>query len=105
MAKGYAARYCNVFAVSLKVLYNEEYLRFPDALDLKRIAKIHKERHVVSGMFDSLDCMQTGWKKFQRGGRHHLKLGETLADQLWCLKHCQIIIHGSGVHHSAMLGH
>ena len=106
MSKGLAARCCDVFALSMKLLYGEEYLRIPDALDLKRIAKLHKERHGVNGMFGSLDwiaCTPLG-KIVQRDGRHHSKGGKKLAGQLWCLKHCQIIIYGSGMHHSAMLG-
>ena len=39
MSKGLAARCCDVFALSMKLLYDEEYLCTPDALDLKRIDK------------------------------------------------------------------
>jgi hypothetical protein len=104
MSKGLAARCCDVFALSMKLLNDEIYRRIPDALDLKRIAKLHKERHGVNGMFGSLDCMHTPWKSCPRDGRHNSKAGKKLAGQPWCLKHCQIIIYGSGMHHSAMLG-
>jgi hypothetical protein len=61
MSKGLAARCCDVFALSMKLLYDEEYLHIPDTLDLKRITKIHKKRHGVNGMFGCLDCMQNPW--------------------------------------------
>ena len=61
-SKCQTARCCDVFALSVKLLYDEEYLHTPDTLDLKRIAKLHKECHGVNGMFGSLDCMHTPWK-------------------------------------------
>jgi hypothetical protein len=70
MFKGLAASCCNVFALSIKLLYDEEYLHIPDALDLKRISKLHKEHHGVHGMFGSLDwiaCTPLG-KSVQRDG-------------------------------------
>jgi hypothetical protein len=67
MSKGLAARSCDVFALSMKLLYNEEYLRSPDALDLKRNAKFYKECHGVNGMFGSLDYMHTPWKNGPKG--------------------------------------
>jgi hypothetical protein len=55
MSKGLVAvRCCDVFALSIKLLYDEDYIRTPDALDLKRIAKLHKERH-GNGILGSLD--------------------------------------------------
>jgi hypothetical protein len=76
MSKGLAARCCDVFALSMKLLYDEEYLRIPDALDLKRIAKLHKERHGVNGMFGSLDCMHTPWKNCPKGWQASFKSGK-----------------------------
>ena len=67
MSKGLAARCCDVFALSMKLLNDEIYRRIPDALDLKRIAKLHKERHGVNGMFGSLDCMHTPCKNCPKG--------------------------------------
>jgi hypothetical protein len=67
MSKGLPAMCCDVFALSMKLLYDEEYHRTPDALELKRIAKIHKERHGVNGMFGSLHCMHTPWKNYLKG--------------------------------------
>ena len=48
-------------------------------------------------------CTPLG-KIVQRDGRCHLKAGKKLAVQPRCLKHCQIIIYGSGVYHWTMLG-
>jgi hypothetical protein len=87
----------------MQVRYDEEYLCIPDALDLK-IVKLHKEHHGVNGIFVSLDCMHTPWKNCPKHGRHHSKAGKKRAVQPRCLKHCQIIIYGSGMHPSAMLG-
>jgi hypothetical protein len=41
MSKGLAATCCEMFAVVMKLIYDEEYLRLPDALDLKRIIELH----------------------------------------------------------------
>jgi hypothetical protein len=76
MSKGLAARCCDVFALLMKLLYDEEYLRIPDALDLKRIAKLHKERHGVNGMFGSLDCIHTPWKNCPKGWQASFKSGK-----------------------------
>jgi hypothetical protein len=73
MSKGLAARCCDVLALSMKLRYDEEYLRTPDTLDLKRIAKLHKEHHSVNGMFGSLDCMHTPWKNCPKGWQASFK--------------------------------
>ena len=45
-------------------------------------------------------CIPLG-KIVQSDGRHQSKAGKKLAGQpWWCLKHCQIIIYGSGWHAS-----
>ena len=41
MSKGLAATCCEMFAVVMKLIYDEEYLHLPDALDLKRIIELH----------------------------------------------------------------
>ena len=57
-----------MFAFEMKLIYNEEYLRISDALDLKRVIELHKERDGrVNGMFGSLDCMHTAWKDCPKG--------------------------------------
>jgi hypothetical protein len=68
MSKGLNARCCDVFDLSMKLLYDEKYLRTSDALDFKRIAKLHKEGHGVNGMpFGSLDCRRTPCKNCPKG--------------------------------------
>ena len=77
MSKGLVAvRCCDVFALSIKLLYDEDYIRTPDALDLRRIAKLHKERHGVNGMFGSLDCMHTPWKNCPKEWNASFKSGK-----------------------------
>ena len=68
MSKGLAAAHCcEMFAVVMKLIYDEEYLRLPDALDLKRIIKLHKKWDGVKGMLGSLDCIHTAWKNCPKG--------------------------------------
>lgn len=76
MSKGLAATCCEMFAVVMKLIYDEEYLRLPDALDLKRINELHKKRHGVNGMFGSLDCMHTAWKNCPKGWQASFKSGK-----------------------------
>jgi Plant transposon protein len=57
------ARLCCVkFALTIRNIYQDEYLRCPDVQDLKRINQLHKHVHNIDGMFGSLDCMHTYWK-------------------------------------------
>ncbi|KAI2509563.1 Plant transposon protein [Fragilaria crotonensis] len=76
MSKGLAASCCKMFAVVMKLIYDEEYLRLPDALDLKRIIELHKKRHGVNVMFGSLDCMHTAWKYCPKGWQALFKSGK-----------------------------
>ena len=62
MSEGLAARCCDEFAAIIKCIYENEYLRTPDATDLRSILQLHNQRHGVNGMFGSLDCMHTEWK-------------------------------------------
>jgi hypothetical protein len=62
MSKTLARECCYHFDRKMKEVYIKEYLRCPDAIDLKRINKLHKVVHGVEGMFGSLDCMHTYWK-------------------------------------------
>jgi hypothetical protein len=54
MSQGLAAKCCDEFAAIMKLLFDKEYLRFPDTSDLTRIIILHKERHQVNGMFGSI---------------------------------------------------
>ena len=102
MSKGLAATCCKIFAVVMKLMYDEEYLHIPDALDLKRIIELHKECHGMNGMFASLDCMHTAWKNCPKGWQASFKSGtETCAGSPWCLKCWQTIIYGSDMHYLA----
>ncbi len=51
MSKGLAATCCKMFAVVMKLIYDEECLRLSDALDLKRIIELQKKRHGVNGPY------------------------------------------------------
>lgn len=50
------------FNQSIPLLFGDEYLRLPDAQDLRSITSLHKRVHGVEGMLGSLDCMHTYWK-------------------------------------------
>ena len=76
MSPGLAAKCCDKFAETMKERYDEEYLRIPDATDLKMMILLHKERHQVNGMFGSLDCMHTGWKNCPKGWQASFKTGK-----------------------------
>ena len=76
MSKGLAATCCDEFAATMKLLYDEEYLRIPSTADLNMIITLHKERHGVNGMFGSLDCMHNGWKNCPKAWQASFKTGK-----------------------------
>lgn len=71
-----ALRCCLEFDAAFKQLYLSEYLRLPDATDLKRIASMHEAMHGVPGMFGSLDCWHTFWKSCPKGWQGSYKNGK-----------------------------
>jgi predicted nucleic-acid-binding Zn-ribbon protein len=57
------ARKCfDTFVDLMPFIFEDEYLRFPSKDDVRRILKLHKYEHSVSGMLGSLDVMQVPWK-------------------------------------------
>ncbi len=50
------------FALLMIEEYSAYYLRPPTKEDAKKVLSLHEEKHGVSGMFGSLDCMHVGWK-------------------------------------------
>jgi hypothetical protein len=76
MSMSLAARCSDVFALSMKLLYDEEYLCTPNGLDIKRIAMLHKECHGVDGMLGSLDCMHTPWENCPKGWQASFNSGK-----------------------------
>ena len=62
MSTPLARRCCYHFDHVIRKVYTNEYLRCPDATDLKNINTLHKTVHSFEGLFGSLDCMHTYWK-------------------------------------------
>ncbi|KAL7474858.1 hypothetical protein ACHAW6_000799 [Cyclotella cf. meneghiniana] len=58
---------CEQFDLALWKCYANEFLPIPTPYDIKRTAKIHQVVHGVCGMFRSLDCTHTYWKKCAKG--------------------------------------
>ncbi len=50
------------FALLMIKEYSAYYLQQPTKEDAKRVLALYEEKHGVSGMFGSLDCMHVGWK-------------------------------------------
>ena len=68
------ARECHrQFLAAIRYLYSDEYLRLPDAKDLRNILSLHGRVHGVPGMLGSLDCMQTRWKNCPIGWQQSFK--------------------------------
>ena len=76
MSKALASKCCEEFANMMRCIYSEEYLRIPDANDLKSITKLRQEVHGVRGMFGSLDCMHTRWKNCPKAWQQSFKSGK-----------------------------
>jgi hypothetical protein len=77
MSKALAAKCCDEFADTVQSLYCEEYLRVPDAVDLKNISILHQKSHGVDGMFGSLDCLHIGcWKNCPKAWQASFKSGK-----------------------------
>lgn len=64
------------FDEAFKVLYLAEYLRIPDASDLREISLMHEKKHGVPGMFGSLDCWHTEWKNCPKAWQGSYKNGK-----------------------------
>jgi hypothetical protein len=73
MSKALASKCCEEFANMMRYIYSDEYLRIPDANDLKSITRLHHEVHGVRGMFGSLDCMHTRWKNCPKAWQQSFK--------------------------------
>ncbi|GKA76903.1 ALP1-like protein isoform X1 [Tanacetum coccineum] len=50
------------FTKCIHVLYNHKFLRRPNATDIEKTYKLHEEKHGLSGMLGSIDCMHWDWK-------------------------------------------
>lgn len=62
MSPEFCRQCCLEFDKGFRDIYATEYLRRPDAEDLKSIVQLHKDVHNVDGMFGSIDCSHTVWK-------------------------------------------
>lgn len=63
MSKQFARDCCFEFdAAIMKRRHQQEHLRMPTPEDSVVIVKLHQARHIVPGMFGSLDCVHTFWK-------------------------------------------
>lgn len=62
MSETMARQCCFEFDAAINRIYESEYLRKPNAKDLKSILKLHKKVHKVNGKFGSIDCCHTWWK-------------------------------------------
>mgnify|MGYP000260874272 FL=1 len=49
------------------------YLRVPTDADVRRISKLHEEKHGIPGMLLSLDCLHVLWKNCPVGQQCHYK--------------------------------
>jgi len=62
MSTSFARVCCNNFDATIKLVYQEEYLRVPDTNDLQAIMNLHHSVHGINGDLGKLDCMHTTWK-------------------------------------------
>jgi hypothetical protein len=51
-----------IFVVSNSVELQEHYMRPITRQDALRVSNMHKQKHGISGMLGSLDCMHVWWK-------------------------------------------
>ena len=75
MSKTLARECCMKFAITMKRIYKNEYLRLPSRQDLKNISALHYEKHGVGGIFGSLDCMHVYWKNCPKAWNGSYKKG------------------------------
>ena len=76
MSAALASKCCEEFAIMMRQVYGEEYLRIPDENDIKNITQLHHEVHGVRGMFGSLDCMHTRWKNCPKAWQQSYQSGK-----------------------------
>lgn len=76
VSQTFARECCFQFDAAFKTLYFDEYLRIPDARDLKAISAMHEKKHGVPGMFGSLDCWHTEWKNCPKAWQGSFKNGK-----------------------------
>lgn len=62
MSFTHARKSYHKFNDTVTKIYAEEYLRAPDAEDLKNIFDFHELKHGKPGMLGSLDCSHSPWK-------------------------------------------
>eukprot|EP00529_Nitzschia_sp_RCC80_P022958 CAMPEP_0113445280 /NCGR_PEP_ID=MMETSP0014_2-20120614/3104_1 /TAXON_ID=2857 /ORGANISM="Nitzschia sp." /LENGTH=463 /DNA_ID=CAMNT_0000336325 /DNA_START=75 /DNA_END=1463 /DNA_ORIENTATION=- /assembly_acc=CAM_ASM_000159 len=62
VSKSFAHACCDQFDAVMITLFKSEFLRFPDAEDLRNVVRYHKEIYGVPGMFGSFDCTHTNWR-------------------------------------------
>jgi Plant transposon protein len=103
MSETLARECCVEFDAAIKQIYETEYLRLPDANNLKSITKLHEAVHGFPGMFGSLDCMHAVWKNCPVGWQGSFK-GKGKKAQLF-LRQSAIIIFGFGMCRLVMWDH
>jgi len=67
MSVDFAKECCRNFDTAMKELYAEEYLCILTSNDLRNVTRLHEEKHGITGMFSSLDCMHAPWKNCPKG--------------------------------------
>jgi Plant transposon protein len=67
MSPQFARDCCKKFCKVVRLLYTDEFLRYPTAEDLKKVTLLHKAVHHTDGLFGSLDCTHTYWKNCPKG--------------------------------------
>nr|GEY11616.1 hypothetical protein [Tanacetum cinerariifolium] len=81
------------FTKCIRVLYVTKFLRKPTAVDIQRTYQLHEQKHRLSGMLGSIDCIHWEWKNYpkslhgrfkRRDHKHRTLMLEAIADQkLW----------------------
>ncbi|XP_047961970.1 protein ALP1-like [Salvia hispanica] len=95
------AKFCRAVIEAFK----DTYLRKPTSDDVRRLVRMHEERHGFPGMLGSIDCMHWPWKNYPmawRGaftsghkGSHPTIVLEAVADQRLWIWHAYFGVAGS----------
>jgi hypothetical protein len=71
-----ASNCCKEFSIMMRQINGGDYLCISDENDIKNNTNLHQKVHGVWGMFGSLDCMHSCWKKCPKAWQQSYKFGK-----------------------------